>query len=321
MNTNIMILSAGRRVELIKHFKLARDKLNVNGKILAVDASKSAPALYFADYFEIIPKISDDNYINSIIDVSKKYNISLIIPTIDTELIKLNENRELIESVTKAKLFLSSSKVIDICRDKINTYHFFVENGFGAAKLIEDQMIKNGDYEFPLFIRPIDGSSSLNTYKVNNERELDFFVDYIEKPIVNEFISGTEYSVDVFCDFDGNPITIVPRIRLAKRSGEISKGQISKNERIIFEVKKMVNILKPMGHITIQLMDTKTGIKYIEINPRFGGGAPMSIDAGANSCENIYRLLNGEKLEYNDNYNDNLCFVRFDSSIKIELEE
>ena len=142
-------------------------------------------------------------------------------------------------------------------------------------------------------------------------------MEYIKEPMVQEFIEGTEYSVDVFCDFDSNPITVVPRIRLATRGGEIAKGQISRDREIINDVMRMLDILKPVGHITIQCMKTKRGIEYIEINPRFGGGAPMSIDAGADSCENLYRLLLGEKLQYNEDYKDGMLFVRFDKSISI----
>ena len=75
--------------------------------------------------------------------------------------------------------------------------------------------------------------------------------------------------------------------------------------------------LKPIGHITVQCMKTRRGIEYIEINPRFGGGAPMSIMAGADSCENLYRLLCGEKLSYRDDYRANVTFLRFDSSIML----
>ncbi len=65
-------------------------------------------------------------------------------------------------------------------------------------------------------------------------------------------------------------------------------------------------------------MKTNKGIEYIEINPRFGGGAPMSIQSGADSCENLYRLLMGENLEYNENYRDNIMFFRFDNSICVD---
>ena len=131
-------------------------------------------------------------------------------------------------------------------------------------------------------------------------------------------MEGREFTVDVFLDFDGNLITVVPRLRMATRSGEISKGKIIKDREIIDDIKRLVKALKPIGHITVQLMKTNKGIEYIEINPRFGGGAPMSIQSGADSCENLYRLLMGDKLEYNENYRDNIMFFRFDNSICVD---
>ena len=80
----------------------------------------------------------------------------------------------------------------------------------------------------------------------------------------------------------------------------------------------MLNKLKPIGQVTIQCIKNDEKINYIEINPRFGGGAPMSIMVGADSCENIYRLLLGEKLEYNEAYKDNIMFLRFDNSIMLD---
>jgi len=320
MMINILILSAGRRVELVERFKKARERLEINSKIIAVDISETAPAIYFADKYYIIPRISDENYIASLIDICNRENISLIVPTIDTELLKLAQNREEIESHTSAKLLLSSMNVVNICRNKNNTQRFFEENGFGVPRLLSKEDIENGVYSYPLFIKPKDGSSSINTFKIENKSELDFFMNYVKEPMVQEFMEGTEYSVDVFCDFDSNPITVVPRIRMAVRGGEIAKGKIVKDLEIITDVKKMLDILKPIGHITIQCMKTNKGIEYIEINPRFGGGAPMSIDAGADSCENLYRLLSGEKLFYNENYNENAVFVRFDSSIMLNKD-
>jgi len=108
---------------------------------------------------------------------------------------------------------------------------------------------------------------------------------------------------------------------MATRSGEISKGRIVRDNEIISSVLDLMKKLRPIGHITVQLMKTLHGIKYIEINPRFGGGAPMSIQAGADSCEKLYRLLLGEKLIYSDDYNDDLVFLRFDSSICIKSED
>lgn len=315
---NVLILSAGRRVELIERFRRAKEQLNIDGTIVAVDISASAPAVHFADTYYLIPRIDAPDYIDAVIDVCRRERISLIVPTIDTELLKLSDYREQIESLTGAKLLLSRPEVIRICRDKNNTQAFFTRNGFGVPHQLTQREIAQGDYSFPLFIKPKDGSSSINAFKVENEEQLEFFLRYVKEPMVQEFMVGTEYSVDVFCDFDSRPITIVPRVRVAVRGGEIAKGIVQKDRDIINDVTRLLDVLKPIGPITVQCMKTDRGVQYIEINPRFGGGAPMSIDAGADSCANLYRLLSGEQLCYNEDYADGRMFVRFDSSIMLD---
>lgn len=314
---NILILSAGRRVELIQCFKKANKVLNIKSKIIAADISDMAPAIYFSDKKYIIPRIGDKGYIEEIIRICNKENIKLVVPTIDTELLILAQNKEKIEALTKAKVLVSKYETILICRDKINTQKFFESNGFGVPKQITDEEIISENVKFPVFIKPRDGSSSVNAFKVNNMNELLFFKEYINKPIIQELIQGEEYTIDVFTDFSGNIINIVPRKRIATRSGEIIKGKIVKDREIIEDVKKVISVLEVIGQVTLQLMKTDKGIKYIEINPRFGGGAPMSIGAGADFCQNLYRLLQGEKLQYTENYEENLIFLRFDSSIKL----
>ena len=141
--------------------------------------------------------------------------------------------------------------------------------------------------------------------------------DYIIQP----FILGTEYTVDIFCDFDGNPIFITPRVRLAVRAGEVLKTEIAQDQKIIADMKKLVADYKPCGQITIQLIrQNKTNDDYyIEINPRFGGGAPLSIKAGADSAEAMLRLLNGEKMNYQSGAaEDGAVYSRFDQSIRVK---
>ena len=315
---NVLILSAGRRVELVQSFQKAAKTLNIKSNVVAGDCSETAPAIYFADRKAILPRINEDNYIDEIINVCKREDIKLVIPTIDTDLLLLSEERDRIESESGAVVLISSTEVISICRDKIITQKFLEENGFKIPKMYSEEELDSGELEFPLFIKPKSGSSSINTFKVNNIEELATYRSLIKEPIVQDFMEGKEFTVDVFLDFDGNLITVVPRLRMATRSGEISKGKIIKDKEIIEDIKRLVEVLKPIGHITVQLMKTNKGIEYIEINPRFGGGAPMSIQSGADSCENLYRLLMGENLVYNENYRDNIMFFRFDNSICVD---
>lgn len=315
---NVLILSAGRRVELVNCFKAARDRLHFQGKVFAADMSDTAPALYFADGKFSLPRIGTDGYIDELIKLCNDNDVSLVVPTIDTELEILAENREHIERATGARVLVSDVESVSACCDKKKTAEHFAANGFGCPRVLSDADIKEKRYTFPLFIKPENGSSSINAFKVKNEKELAFFREYIDAPIVSEFVDGAEYTVDCLLDFDGNPITVVPRVRLATRSGEILKGRIDKNRAVIDDVKRLLGTFGFIGQITVQCFVCADGtIKYIEINPRFGGGAPMSIAAGADSCENLYRLLAGEKLEYNEDYEDGVTVSRFDGSVRV----
>lgn len=314
---NILILSAGRRVELVNCFKAARDRLNINGDVCAADMSDLAPALKFADKKLIIPRISDERYIPEIIEICKTDNISLVVPTIDTELVKLAENKNAIEEQTGARVLISNVESVRICCDKTLTAKFFAENKFDCP--VTYDITKRDKLSYPLFIKPRDGSSSIGAFKVENRKQLDFFAEYVDKPILQECVAGKEYTVDCFCDFDGNIITVVPRWRIVTRGGEILKGKVEKNRYIIEDVKRLVTEFGLVGPITVQCFLTDDNkVKYIEINPRFGGGAPMSINAGADSCENLYRLLRDETLLYNEDYEDGAVYSRFDGSVRVD---
>lgn len=318
MEINVLIMSAGRRVELVNCFKAARDRLNLSGKVFAADMNGTAPALYFADGRFLVPRISADDYIDAVISLCNENNISLIVPTIDTELEKLAQNKERIEKATRARVLISDFNAVSICCDKYKTANFFRRHGFGYPRVITAEDIEAKNYEFPLFIKPLNGSSSINAFKVNSERELEFFSEYVKEPILQECVSGKEYTVDCFSDFDGNIITVVPRHRIATRGGEVLKGRIEKNAALIQDVKRLLTAFGFIGQITVQCFLCESGeIKYIEINPRFGGGAPMSIMAGADSCENLYRLLLGEKLSYTESWQDGVTFARFDGSVRV----
>ena len=144
------------------------------------------------------------------------------------------------------------------------------------------------------------------------------YAEQIGDYVIQPFIEGTEFTVDAFCDFDGEPIFVTPRIRLQVRAGEVLKTQIRMDKRIIEESKRVIEQFKPVGPITIQLIRNVSGQDYyIEINPRFGGGSPLSMKAGARSAEAVLKLLMGEKVEYCTTIDDNAVFSRFDQSVCI----
>lgn len=312
----ILFTSIGRRVELVQAFRNAAEKLGIELEIYGTDITDSAPALMFCDHAVIAPKIRDASYIPFLRDFCMENEIDTLIPTIDTDLLLLAQNRDTFGST---RVIISKPEKIALCRDKRFTASYFHSVGLKSPQPVDDWTKYDGGY--PAFIKPKDGSSSISAYKVENERELESFAEQVPDYIIQPFISGTEYTVDIFCDFDGNPVYITPRIRLAVRAGEVLKTKITQDRQIIEEMKQLIEDYAPCGQITVQMIrqDSTGDDYYIEINPRFGGGAPLSIKAGADSAEALLRLLNGEKLSFVENAaEDGAIYSRFDQSVRVQ---
>ena len=312
----VLFTGVGRRIELLQAFRNAALVLNKDLLIYGADMAGTAPALAYCDFTKKVVSMKDPGYIRCLLNICKADHIDLLIPTIDTDLLVLSENRELFAEVG-TRVMISAPDMIRICRDKNLTGRFFADCGLNAPMPVNDWKKYCGG--FPAFIKPKDGSSSINAYKVENKEELEVFADQIEDYIVQPFVEGTEYTIDIFCDWSGRPISIVPRERVQVRAGEVLKTKITMDAVMIEESKRLCKVFKPCGPLTVQLIrDNKTGTDYyIEINPRFGGGAPLSMKAGARSAEAILRLMSGEEAGPYAAIADGAVYSRFDQSVCI----
>lgn len=317
MEKRILFTGAGRRVELLQAFRQAALVLDISLKIYGAEMTDSAPALAYCDYTRLVCAMRDKDYISQLVKICENDKIDIVIPTIDTDLLVLSQNVEKFEEVG-TKVLISKPENIKICRDKNYTSDFFISCGLNAPKTYNNYKEYNGGY--PCFIKPKDGSSSIDAYKIENESELCEFANRVDDYVIQPFVDGEEFTVDIFCDFKSNPIYITPRKRLAVRAGEVLKTEIALDEGIISECRQLIKKFEPVGPITVQLIkDKNTGKNYyIEINPRYGGGAPLSMKAGARSAEAVLRLLCGETLEYTQIESNGAVFSRFDQSICID---
>lgn len=311
---NILFTGVGRRIELLQAFRNAALVLNKELKIYGADMAGTAPALAYCDFIRRVVAMKDPGYIQNLLDICVTDHINILIPTIDTDLLVLAENKEKFEAIG-TRIMISAPDKIRICRDKNNTSQFFVDCGLHAPMPVNDwKEYRSG---FPAFIKPKDGSSSINAFKVENEEELEVYAGQVEDYIVQPFVRGKEYTIDIFCDWNGNPISIVPRERLQVRAGEVLKTQICMDQTMITEGKKLCSAFKPCGPMTVQLIRDAAGVDwFIEINPRFGGGAPLSMKAGARSAEAILKLMDGEEIEEH-RIADGAIYSRFDQSVCI----
>lgn len=317
---NILFTSSGRRVALINKFRKVFEEEGIEGRIITADLKDNAPTKFVSDKHYIVPRVNQESYLQSLLKICEVEKIKILIPLIDTELNLLAEKRGMFQALG-VKVIISSQELNILAGNKQKTHDFFISNNISTPRIYSNHELDIGLFNFPLIIKPFDGSSSKGVTIVNNKRELSFFREYISNPIIQEYIEGEEFTIDVMVDFNNNIKTIVPRLRIETRSGEVSKGMTVKDFFIINEAKKVINLLpNPVGCITLQCFKQKDGtIKFIEINPRFGGGIPLSIEAGANFPLWIIKMCTGQNVGEEDyNWKSGLTMLRYDEALFLE---
>lgn len=319
MPNHILITSAGRRVELVRAFQQSLKSYFNDAAIFTTDLKPElSAACQVANKSFKIARVTDPNYIEDLLYLCINNNIRLIIPTIDTELkvLAVNKNRFAEHNI---QIVVSDINFINICRDKRLTKSFFDQRSVPTPK-----EISKSTPTFPLFIKPYDGSLSVDTFVVRTPNDLTEYHKINPRLIFMEFMDSEwydEYSVDMYFDKNGVPKCIVPRKRIEVRSGEINKGVTHKNEIVPFLFEKLSHIEGAIGCLTLQLFLHKITKKIIcfEINPRFGGGYPLSYAAGANYPKWIIEeyLLNNSIEKFMD-WEENLLMLRYDSHILVQ---
>jgi carbamoyl-phosphate synthase large subunit len=318
---NILLTSVGRRMELVRAFKQAYSMLGVNGDLVAVDCSPLAPALYETPIPYVVPRLDHPDYIPTLARICERHQIDAVFPLIDPDIGSLSANQQVF-SILGTKLAVVDMKGVGIVRDKFKTAAFFLNLGLKTpASWAPKERL--GKYQFPVFIKPRDGSSSKYTFKVESAKHLEFFETYVPDPIIQEFIDGPEITVDVLNDMDGKFITSVARRRIEVRSGEVLKGVTVFNQQINDDCRKISESLAAPGPITVQCMIQGDEIYYTEINARFGGGAPLGIASGVHYPAIILSRLAGLPMKQLEpgRYKQGLFVSRFDDAIFIDEQK
>lgn len=316
MQHNILITSAGKRVALTRYFKETLSRFYPEAKVFTTDLNpQMAPAGYVSDGCFQVPRVTDEDYPATLRRICEENGVGMVIATIDTELLLLADLKA--DFARRGiHVMVSDRAFVEVCRDKRHTGTFFERHGIRVPKEVDKY-----HPTFPLFAKPYDGSLSANLHYIKTADELTpdiladpklLFMEYIDKKVYKE------YTVDMYFGRDHRVKCIVPRDRIEIRAGEINKGRAVKNEILTFLKEKMGRVEGCVGCICVQLFfnpETKDMVG-IEINPRFGGGYPLSYMAGGNFPELLIReYFIGQSVNYHEDWRDGMLMLRYDDAI------
>ena len=314
----VLFTCIGRRVSLLNSFREAARQLKLKACFLGTDKNELSPALQLCDVGIQVKSIAHRGYIRQLLSIVKRYKIKLLVPTVDLDLKLLAQNESKFAAMG-CRVLVSKPEVLDVCQDKRKTYRFLLKNGFDTPVTMSIRSaLSTKKLSWPCFLKPWDGYASRGNAVVTNRRELSFHAKRIPNAICQERIDGAEYTCDAYVDLNMKVRCVVPRKRVEVRAGEVSKGRVLKNAQIMSEACKLVEALGAgPGVITLQLFLTGDHkVKFIEINPRFGGGAPLSIRAGANFPKWILQEVLGKKTRIRfDAFKDELIMLRYDAEV------
>jgi carbamoyl-phosphate synthase large subunit len=314
---NILLTSAGRRVSLVRAFKSAiAEHLPCHAKLFTTDLDPTmAPACHFSDDSFEVGRFSSPTYITDLQELCIRNHVGLIVPTIDTELQLLADAQDTFFRAG-IQIAISSQALITACRDKRRTHSLFQSIGISVPEIINPKLPR-----YPIFIKPISGSSSKDIFLAKSPDEFSPYLADSNLFIHQEFLSGDrfdEFTVDLYYDKTSQLKCAVPRLRIAVRGGEVSKGKTIKDGFYYLCLEHFAHLPGARGCITAQLFREKsTGKIYgIEINPRFGGGYPLSFKAGADYPSMLIReYLLSKEVTFFDTWKDGLLMLRYDSEL------
>jgi carbamoyl-phosphate synthase large subunit len=316
---NLLILSCGTRNKIVQYFKR---ELSGKGLVMATDCSNLASALYEADKHFIVPRIDDENYLSNILSICKDNNIQAVFSLIDPEISILAKHmKDFLDIGTKP--IISNQALVEMSFNKYSMYEFLLNNGFRTIKSYINKEefysdLKAGVIDYPVFVKPVEGSASINISKVNSKEEIELLFHSYDNLMIQEYMDGLEYGADVYIDMiSGEPVAIFTKEKLKMRAGETDKSVSIKDEKLFELIQQFVVKAGFKGVIDIDIFKVNGQYYISEVNPRFGGGYPHAYESGVNiPLMIINNLLGNKNKNLIGQYDKGIYMMKF-SEVKI----
>ena len=319
---NILFTCAGRRVVLLEAFRRAMRELNVTGKILVTDVTKASAAFHKADKGIMVPPARTIEYIPALLKICNTESIGLVIPLTDLDLRSLARRRGEFSAIG-CEVMIGSPETILLCRDKTLTSKFIRRTGLQTIRTFSLEQFREKPF-FPCFVKPVRGSASIGTGVLHSEAEMNaHLATYGNLMLLQDYVPGAEYTLDIYRSRSGKVHSVVPRQRLAIRAGEVEKGLTVNDSELIDAGVRLGESLDGLwGVVNAQCRRPPGGkAHFFEINPRFGGGAPLSINAGADLPRYVLEETLGMPISTGvGQFEPDMLMLRYDDAVFVHAD-
>ena len=292
---NMLLLGAGKRVEAARLFKIAAEMENFDLQLFSYESDQLRP---ISSEAFIIPhaNFNSENIQFDIKRLIEMFKIDICLGFHDGVLGVIPEISKMVFAPSM------SQKLVDTFRSKALSKEFLRLHGLPTPE---------NTNQIPAIAKPLYGSASKGILIFKDQRLLDqFFADELSSNyVVEDLISGPEFTIDCYKALNSNSFSAVARERIEISGGEVVRTKIVKNDSLLEIATTFSKINGVAGPFNIQVIQDSKTLNYsiMEVNPRFAGGVTTSLNAGMPWFQNLFRDFLGIKLLENN--------VRFDTTI------
>ncbi len=313
---NVLIASCGTRNKIVQYFKRALEG-GRKGRVIATDCSPNAPALYEADAWYIVPRITEPDYLDRLYEICRKEKITGVLSLIDPELSLLALHRREFKALG-VTVIGSSYELCERTLNKWEMYQWLTGHGYRCARSYMDVEafvadVRAGLLSYPVFVKPARGSASIAISKAFDEETVRLLVSHGEEMMIQEYLDGQEIGADCYIDLcSGQTVSIFTKKKLVMRAGETDKGISFWDERLFELIRRFIAESGFLGQIDIDIFEIEGEYYISEVNPRFGGGYPHAYECGVDHMALIVNNLEGRANEViTGRYQDGVVMMKY----------
>lgn len=288
-------------------------------RVVATDIDPAAPGLYLADRGCLVPPGDDEDFLPRLRKVCRREGARAVVPLVDEELASVGGLEE--EGIS---VLLPRPPFVSVCLDKYALMRRLESAGIGVPAT---RTLAEGPegLRYPLIVKPRSGRGSRGVAAVRSPAELDRLLRDTPYPpdrlLLQERLSGTEFTVSVVVWRDGEPQAVVPKEVILKRG--VTRFAVTRRAPGVQDLcRRIQHELGADGPFNVQLaLDDAGRPRVFEINPRFSSTTALTLAAGVDEVGGLLgqALFGAPPLK--DEWRPGLTMVRHSSEAFLEEEE
>ncbi len=291
-------------------------------RIFGADAKGDRAQASLVEDFTVLPPASDPNYLDTLLELCRRWNIRVLFHGCEPELKLFAEQRDVIEA-EGIFLPINTTQLISLCMNKAELNKQLDELGFAAPRyaIVSDTKTLASINWFPVVVKPsVGGGGSASVYIAQNYKELMSLADYLglgessNNFVIQEYVGRPEdeFTVGVLHDLNGKFVDSIAvqrdlsgglnvRMTVANRSGKselgpklvissgISQGRIGKFPNLTDQCREIAEALGSKGPLNMQCRFVDGKVRIFEINPRYSGTSSLRAMVGMNEPDLMIR--------------------------------